>query len=362
MVRGKLSILVLGASYGLILGLKASFCGHRVTFVCRPEEIDLINQGNAAVQIPSKHSAQVIELRAEAAPERPTATSPNDVETDDYDFCILAMQEPQYSNIEITELISKISHANLPILSIMNMPLPPLFSGALQLDLKEISEVWHNADIWSAMDPTRFSAASPDPQAMMIGSTRDLLVRVNHPTNIKAAPFANDEAQQTLQHLAKSIDNLVVSFNGEEHEIGVRLIAHHHPLVSMAKWPMLITGNFRCWSPAGIISIGDAVHSDLQASAELYEWVSLVCQKLCRPDDVEGAPLVPFHKYADAAHSLTLPSSLARGLSTGVPRVERVDKLLQKVAMSFDMQNASLDRIVSDVDSALAMNSSQLVG
>ena len=90
--------------------------------------------------------------------------------------------------------------------------------------------------------------------------------------------------------------------------------------------------------------------------------MSLVCQKLCGSDDVEGAPLVPFHRYADAAHSLTLPSSLARGLSNGVPRVERVDKLLQKLAMSLDMQNASLNAIVRDVDSALALNKSKLAG
>lgn len=362
MAGGNLSVLVLGASYGLILGLKASFSGHKVTFVCRPEEIDIINMGKAAVQIPAKHSAVVIELRADASPEHPRAISPNNVKPDDYDFCVLAMQEPQYSSAEMVQLIAKISEANLPILSIMNMPLPPLFRGGLQRDLKEISEVWHNADIWSAVDSARFSAASPDPQAMTVFGTQDLLVRVNHPTNIKAAPFANEEAQKTLQQLAKSIDNLVISFNGEQHEIGVRLIAHHHPLVSMAKWPMLITGNFRCWSPKGIVSIADAVHSDLEVSAEVYEWVSSVCQKLCGSGDFQDAPLVPFDRYAEAAHSLTLPSSLARGLSNGVPRVERVDKLLQKLAMSLDMQNVYLDSIVSHVDSALAENKSNLFG
>jgi len=362
MVGDNLSILVLGASYGLILGLKASFCGHKVTFVCRPREIDLINLGKAAVQIPSKHNAQVIELRADTSPERPRAIEPQIVDPDDYDFCILAMQEPQYSSAEVIELIAKISEANVPVLSITNMPLPPLFSGPLQLDLNEISEVWHNADMWSAVDSTRFSAASPDPQAMMVGDTQDLLLRVNHPTNIKAAPFANERAQEILQKLATSIDELRVFFNGEQHQIGVRLIGHHHPLVSMAKWPMLITGNFRCWSSSGIVSIADAVHADPQISAEIYEWVSLLCQKLCAAADVRDVPLVPFERYAEAAHSLTLPSSLARGLSNGVLRVERVDKLMQKLAMSFDMQNASLDSIVSQVDFALAENKSNLVG
>ena len=357
-----LSILVLGASYGLILGLKASFCGHKVTFVCRPREIDLINLGRAAVQIPSKKSAQVIELRADASPERPRAVEPEIVDPDNYDFCILAMQEPQYSSPELIELIAKISDANLPILSVMNMPLPPLFRGPLQIELSEISEVWHNADMWSGVDSARFSAASPDPQAMTVGATQDLLVKVNHATNIKAAPFANKAAQQMLQQLATSIDELEVSFNGKQHEIGVRLIAHPHPLVSMAKWPMLITGNFRCWSSNGIVSIADAVHADPQSSAEIYEWISMVCQKLCAANDFHDVPLVPFERYAEAAHFLTLPSSLARGLSNGVPRVERVDKLIRKLALSFDMQNTALDTIVSEVDSALAENKSNLIG
>lgn len=361
MVGKNLSILILGASYGLILGLKASFCGHKVTFVCRTKEIDLINLGRAAVRIPSKHNAQIVELSADASPERPSAVEPQDVDPEGYDFCVLAMQEPQYSSEEIVELLAKISEANLPVLSIMNMPLPPFFTGALQLDLGELSGVWQSPEIWSGFDSAKFSAASPDPQAMMIDDTQDLVVKVNHSTNIKAAPFENAEAQGMLQQLATSIGDLKVTFNGENHETGVRLIAHHHPLVSMAKWPMLITGNFRCWSSNGVVSIADAVHADLKSSAEIYAWTSAVCRELCVAAGIHDVPLVPFDRYAEAAHSLSLPSSLARGLSNGVPRVERVDKLLRTLAMSFDMQNTILDIIVSDVDRALAENESNLI-
>ena len=43
-------ILVLGASYGLLPGVKLSLAGHRVTFVCRAEEISAIGGRDLEVQ------------------------------------------------------------------------------------------------------------------------------------------------------------------------------------------------------------------------------------------------------------------------------------------------------------------------
>ena len=351
------SILVLGASYGLVLGLKAAHSGHRVHFVCREHEVELINAGKAYLRLPSKTDGSVVTLSAEKAQCKPAAYTPEDLPNLDYDLCVLAMQEPQFSSPELTQLVAEIGKANIPLLSIMNMPLPIFLKGKVAFSVDELSGVWQSISAWQWLDATRFSAASPDPQAMMIQNSDALSVHVNHAANIKVAPFANTNDQQVLIDLAQSIDGLRVQQNGKMHQLGMRLVAHSNELVSMAKWPMLITGNFRCWTSQGPVSIADAVHSDLDQSRLVYEWVGNLCAGLASEANLPSPPLVSFERYAQAAKSLTLPSSLARGLAAGATRVERVDLLLQGLASQRGMASPQLSIIVDSVNDALKYNS-----
>ena len=50
--------------------------------------------------------------------------------------------------------------------------------------------------------------------------------------------------------------------------------------MDQAKWPMLIAGNYRCIRRDGIISIHEAVHSDVPSSRKVYDWVCDVCRRL----------------------------------------------------------------------------------
>ena len=354
--KAPLSILVLGASYGLVLGLKAAYSGHRVHFVCREHEAKLINCGKANLRLPSKTDGSIVTLSTDAAQCLPLASTPTELSSLDYDLCVLAMQEPQYSSPELTELLAAIGTANIPLLSIMNMPLPIFLKGRLGLSTDELSGIWQSENAWQRLDAARFSAASPDPQAMMVQSSDVLSVHVNHAANIKVAPFTNAEDQRMLIALADSMDALRVRQGGNTHQLGVRLVAHSDPLVSMAKWPMLIAGNFRCWKSHGPISIADAVHADLYQSRFIYEWVGELCTALAREADLPAPALVPFERYAQAAKSLTLPSSLARGLAAGATRVERVDLLLHGLADQRGLGNPVLNIIVDVVSQSLQNN------
>jgi hypothetical protein len=115
---------------------------------------------------------------------------------------------------------------------------------------------------------------------------------------------------------------------------------------------MLMTGNYRCVTPDAAINIKDAVHNDLAASAQIYNWVRDLCVKLgASPDD-----LVPFEKYAAAAASLTRPSSAARALFNGAPNIERADRLVQQIAAQLGLRNETLDKTVALVDARLELN------
>jgi hypothetical protein len=65
---------------------------------------------------------------------------------------------------------------------------------------------------------------------------------------------------------------------------------------------------------------------------------------------------VSFEKYANAALSLESPSSAARALDNGAIAIERVDKLVQAIALQNDRRLDSLDVTVSIVDGWLEKN------
>jgi hypothetical protein len=127
---------------------------------------------------------------------------------------------------------------------------------------------------------------------------------------------------------------------------------HDSVFVPLAKWAMLMAGNYRCITPTGMRSIKETVHGDLEAARAVYNWVATLCQSLGAADN----DLVPFDKYAAAAQQLASPSSAARALFAGAPNIERVDRLVQAVAAQQGMRLAAIDEIVALVDARLALN------
>ena len=132
----------------------------------------------------------------------------------------------------------------------------------------------------------------------------------------------------------------------------VKLKVHDSVFVPLAKWAMLIAGNYRCITKDGMRPIKDAVHSDLAASREVFNWVVKLCVSL----GANEKDLVPFEKYAAAAAGLLNPSSAARALFGGAPNIERVDRLVQTVAKQKGMRSAVLDEVVALVDARLELN------
>jgi len=98
--------------------------------------------------------------------------------------------------------------------------------------------------------------------------------------------------------------------------------------------------------------IKEAVHSDLEATKSVYEWVVDLCVKM----GAERDDLVPFEKYANAALSLVNPSSAARALANGAPNIERVDRLVQTIAAQHGMQSDVVDETVVMVDGWIEAN------
>jgi hypothetical protein len=122
--------------------------------------------------------------------------------------------------------------------------------------------------------------------------------------------------------------------------------------VPLAKWAMLLAGNYRCVQKEGMRSIKEAVHSNLEETRAVYEWVVTLCVAL----GADRKDLVPFEKYAAAAQSLGSPSSAARALAAGATNIERVDRLVRTIAAQKGMRSAVVDQTVALVDGWLEAN------
>jgi hypothetical protein len=132
----------------------------------------------------------------------------------------------------------------------------------------------------------------------------------------------------------------------------VKLRVFDSLFVPLAKWSMLLTGNYRCITAGAPQPIREAVHGDLATSRAVYAHVDALARRL----GADPADQVPFEKYARAAESLLKPSSAARAVASGAPAIERVDRLVQLIGRSLGLEHPEIDRVVATVDARLAEN------
>jgi len=347
------NILLMGASYGSLLASKLLFGGHSVKLVCLPAEAEAINADGIRVRLPVKGREGLIELHSKAMPGKVSASGAGDVEPSEYDLICLAMQEPQYRVDGVRQLLDKVALAKKPCMSIMNMPPLPYLRRIPGLDADSLTPAYTDATVWRNFDPSLVTLCSPDPQAFRPPDAPTNVLQVTLPTNFKAARFESDEATAMLKQLQKEIEDIRFDpGDGSKVELPVKLKVHDSIFVPLAKWAMLIAGNYRCITKDGPRSAKDAVHTNIEESRAVYDWVVDLCVTIgARRDD-----LVPFDKYATAAQGLTRPSSAARALFAGAPNIERVDRLVQAIGKQHGMSNAVLDTIVAMVDAQLEKN------
>ncbi len=341
-------VLILGASYGSLLAIKLALAGHRVRLVCLPHEAEAINADGIRVRMPIKGREGLLEVDSRKAPGAISACGPAEANPADYDLVALAMQEPQYRSPGVRELLARIAQAKVPCMSIMNMPPLPYLARIPGLDVSALRDCYTDATVWDAFDPALVTLCSPDPQAFRPPEEKINVLQVSLPTNFKVARFPSDAHTAMLRDMQAGIE----AVRYEDLELPVKLKVHDSVFVPLAKWSMLLTGNYRCVQADDIRSIRDAVHGDLAQSREIYDWVGTLCRTMgASPDDQ-----VPFEKYAAAASGLAKPSSAARALAGGAPNIERVDSLVQRIAAARGMHLATVDAVVANVNRRLVEN------
>jgi hypothetical protein len=347
------NILILGAAYGSLLASKMLFGGHKIHHVCLPAEADLINAEGFRVKLPVRGRKDPVLLDSSKLPGKVTASGAAGVNPKDYDLICLAMQEPQYRSPGVRELLDAVAKSRVPCMSIMNMPPLPYVKRIKDLDYAALEPAYTDARVWDSFDPKYLTLCSPDPQAIRPpdGKANDLMVTL--PTNFKAAKFDDEKGTAILRQLEAEIE--AIRFDpgdGSKIELPVKLRVYDSIFVPLAKWAMLLAGNYRCVTKDGMRTAQEAVHSDPATSKAVYDFVFDLCVKL----GANPADLVPYEKYAAAAQSLVRPASAARALQNGAPNIERADKLVQLIAKQKGLSLKAIDDQVALVDARIDAN------
>jgi hypothetical protein len=345
-------ILILGASYGSLFGTKLLMAGQTVALVCTRSTAELIHRDGTIVKFTVKGRTGLLDVPSRKLPGQLSASAPDDVDPAAFDLVVLGMQEAQYGASGVRELMARVARARTPCLAIMNMPPLPYLRRIPGLDTRAVEGCYADPGVWQGFDPDLVTLASPDPQAFRPPDQPKNVLQVGLPTNFKAARFAGDAPTQLLRQLEAGIEEARFDPGDGPIEIPVKLKVHDSLFVPLAKWPMLITGNYRCIQADRMISIQEAVHGDLGRSREIYDWVG----KLCAGLGADSEDLVPFDKYAKAAEGLGKPSSAARALFGGAAQIERVDCLVRRIAAQRGMTLDTLDQTVALVDQRLTHN------
>ena len=346
----KHNILILGASYGSLLGTRLLMAGHGVSLVCTRPTAELINREGTLVRFPVRGRERLLDVSSKDLPGQLSARTPEQTDPAAYDLVVLGMQEAQYGARGVRELMGRIAAARKPCLAIMNMPPLPYLRRISALREEDLHDCYADATVWDGFEPALITLASPDPQAFRPAEQPKNVLQVGLPTNFKAARFEDEAPTALLRRLEADIER--AGLPGEEVEIPVKLKVHDSLFVPLAKWPMLIAGNYRCIRPGDMVPIKEAVHGDVAKAREVYDWVARLCQRL----GADVADLVPFEKYAKAAEGLGKPSSAARALFGGAQHIERVDSLVECIARRLGLRCDALHEVVRLVDERLARN------
>jgi hypothetical protein len=348
------NILILGASYGSLLASKLMFAGHNVSLVCLLAEANLINAEGFRVRMPVK-GREMVEIDSRQLPGKVSAGGTTDFEPNNFDLIGLAMQEPQYRLAGVRELLGAVATSGVPCMSIMNMPPLPYIKRIPGLNYAALSPAYTDATVWERFDPATVTLCSPDPQAVRPPDEKVNVLQVTLPTNFKVARFDDEGMTSILRELARDVEAVRMDTPEGPIELPVKLKLHHSIFVPLAKWAMLLSGNYRCITASGMRTAQEAVYSNIEESKSIYNFVNDLCISLgAAPSD-----LVAFEKYAGAAQSLTRPASAARALQNGAKYIERADKLVQLIARQKGRSHPAIDAIVSLVDRRLETNRQQ---
>lgn len=237
-------VLVMGATYGSLLGTKLLLAGHRVHLICLPDEADLINIEGTIVRMTPKGRSKPIDVASRHLRGKLSASGPAAINPANFDLVVLAMQEPQYRAPSVRELLRRIWAARIPCLAIMNMPPLPYLARIPGMPLNACRSCYADPSVWDSCDPALMTMCSPDPQAFRPPHEKANVLHVGLPTNFNAAPFDSKSHTALLRLLEKDIEAALSDAGAaiSQHLEELGLTWHHLPRTNRVSFHKIAAG------------------------------------------------------------------------------------------------------------------------
>ena len=350
------NILIMGASYGSLLASKLLFGGHKIHHVCLPAEADLINAEGFRVRLPVKGRKEPVELDSRKLPGKVTAggaagVDPAELRPDRPGDAGAAVSLARRARIagrggQVARALH-VDHEHAAAALPQAHPRPRTYDAA--------KPAYTDPTVWDSFDPGSHDAVQPRPAGNPPAGGEGQRAEVTLPTNFKVGPLRRRQAHRHPAP-AREARSTPIRFDpgdGSKIELPVKLSVHDSVFVPLAKWAMLLAGNYRCVTKDGMRTAQGSRaqrHRDLARRSTTW-WSTCASSSAPTPSD-----LVPFEKYANAAQSLARPASAARALQNGAPNIERADKLVQLIAKQKGLSHPAIDAQVALVDERLAAN------
>jgi hypothetical protein len=338
-------IHIFGASYGIVVATKLLIAGYNVACICKTEEAKLLNDKGFVINIPG-YLNRSLEIFSKNLPGKFIAIDPISVEMEQISLAFLAMQESHYEDLDISKILLFIAKNKIPCVSIMNMP-PSIYLKKLQIkNYNSTKEFYKNFDMWNCFDSDFFTQCSADPQIYKPYLNKSNLFTVRLASNFRVANFDNIKCAKLICEISSKVKSSRLIFKDKKVRVPINFNIFDSKYIPLGKWPMLITGNYRCFDNLKLKSIKDAVLENIEESRLIYNDVLNLCYLL-------GAninDLISFEAYLKVINKLDAPSSVARAASSGDKNFERLDKLIQFLANENKIKIHGLKKIVKNFD------------
>ena len=200
------------------------------------------------MRMPVKGRDGLVELDSRTLPGKLTAGGPADADPADFDLVVLAMQEPQYRSPGVRELLDAVAKARVPCMSIMNMPpLPYLMRIPAIAARRAAGRATPMPSVWDGFDPKLMTLCSPDAQAFRPPEEKVNVLQVRLADQLQGGALRFGRAHGACCGGSQRTSSRPPRAPATARSTcPVKLRVHDSVFVPLAKWAMLLAGNYRC--------------------------------------------------------------------------------------------------------------------
>ena len=240
--------------------------------------------------MPVRGRKEPVEIDSRKLPGKVNAGQPGDFDPKHFDLIGLAMQKNRSTaRRACCELLDAVAKSRVPCMSIKNIPPLPYINRIPGLDYARLTAAYTDPSVWDNFDPALLTLCSPDPQAIRPPEEKVNVLQVTLPTNFKVARFDDEKPTSILRQLQQDIEAVRMDTPEGPIELPVKLKLHDSIFVPLAKWAMLLAGNYRTVTPTGMRTAQEAVHTDLEESRSVYNFVNDLASSSARRARRHGA-------------------------------------------------------------------------